>query len=47
MGKAVSHMTMSSDGYIADPDDHVGELPTCPSPQVPGPSLMSVIEGRP
>jgi dihydrofolate reductase len=26
MGKVVSHMTMSLDGYIADPDDQVGEL---------------------
>ena len=26
MGKIFSHMTMSLDGYIADPDDQVGEL---------------------
>jgi len=26
MGKVFSHMTMSLDGYIADPDDQVGEL---------------------
>jgi dihydrofolate reductase len=26
MGKVITHMTMSLDGYIADPDDHVGEL---------------------
>jgi dihydrofolate reductase len=26
MGKVVTHMTMSLDGYIADPDDGVGEL---------------------
>ena len=26
MGKVVSHMTMSLDGYIADPDNQVGEL---------------------
>jgi len=26
MGKVLTHMTMSLDGYIADPDDQVGEL---------------------
>ena len=26
MGKVVSHMTMSLDGFIAEPDDQVGEL---------------------
>jgi dihydrofolate reductase len=26
MGKVTTHMTMSLDGYIADPDDQVGEL---------------------
>jgi dihydrofolate reductase len=26
MGKTISHMTMSLDGYIAQPDDQVGEL---------------------
>ena len=26
MGKVITHMTMSLDGYIADPDDQVGEL---------------------
>ena len=26
MGKVFTHMTMSLDGYIADPDDQVGEL---------------------
>ena len=26
MGKVLSHMTMSLDGYIAQPDDQVGEL---------------------
>jgi dihydrofolate reductase len=26
MGKVLSHMTMSLDGYIADPDDRPGEL---------------------
>ena len=26
MGKVCTHMTMSLDGYIADPDDQVGEL---------------------
>lgn len=26
MGKVISHMTMSLDGYIADPNDQVGEL---------------------
>ncbi|MGZ4695034.1 MAG: dihydrofolate reductase family protein [Acidimicrobiales bacterium] len=26
MGKIISHMTMSLDGYIAQPDDQVGEL---------------------
>ncbi|HEY9012408.1 MAG TPA: hypothetical protein VIN06_15475, partial [Devosia sp.] len=26
MGKILSHMTMSLDGYIADPHDEVGEL---------------------
>ncbi|WP_219509137.1 hypothetical protein [Nonomuraea ceibae] len=26
MGKVFSHMTMSLDGYIAQPDDQVGEL---------------------
>lgn len=26
MGKVLSHMTMSLDGYIADPNDQVGEL---------------------
>lgn len=26
VGKIISHMTMSVDGYIADPDDNVGEL---------------------
>jgi hypothetical protein len=26
MGKVFSHMTMSLDGYIAEPDDQVGEL---------------------
>lgn len=26
MGKIFSHMTMSLDGYIAQPDDQVGEL---------------------
>lgn len=26
MGKILSHMTMSLDGYIADPNDQVGEL---------------------
>lgn len=26
MGKVVSHMTMSLDGYIAEPDNQVGEL---------------------
>jgi hypothetical protein len=27
MGKVVSHMTMSLDGFIADPHDGVAELP--------------------
>ena len=26
MGKVITHMTMSLDGYIADPDDQTGEL---------------------
>jgi hypothetical protein len=26
MGKVVSHMTMSLDGFVADPDDGVAEL---------------------
>jgi dihydrofolate reductase len=26
MGKVFTHMTMSLDGYVADPDDQVGEL---------------------
>jgi dihydrofolate reductase len=26
MGKVLTHMTMSLDGYVADPDDQVGEL---------------------
>jgi dihydrofolate reductase len=26
MGRVISHMTMSLDGYVADPDDQVGEL---------------------
>lgn len=26
MGRVISHMTMSLDGFIADPDDQVGEL---------------------
>ena len=26
MGKVLTHMTMSLDGYIAEPDDQVGEL---------------------
>ena len=26
MGKILSHMTMSLDGFIADPKDQVGEL---------------------
>lgn len=26
MGKVVTHMTMSLDGFIADPDDQIGEL---------------------
>jgi dihydrofolate reductase len=26
MGKVITHMTMSLDGFIADPDDQVGEL---------------------
>jgi dihydrofolate reductase len=26
MGKVVTHMTMSLDGYIAEPDDQIGEL---------------------
>ena len=26
MGKVLTHMTMSLDGFIADPDDQVGEL---------------------
>jgi dihydrofolate reductase len=26
MGKVLTHMTMSLDGYIADPNDHPGEL---------------------
>lgn len=26
MGKVFTHMTMSLDGYIADPDDQIGEL---------------------
>ena len=26
MGKVVSHMTMSLDGFIADPNDRVGPL---------------------
>lgn len=26
MGKVFTHMTMSLDGFVADPNDHVGEL---------------------
>src|SRR5947209_19751102 len=26
MGKVLTHMTMSLDGYVADPDDRPGEL---------------------